>query len=86
MFSGIKGSRQMKTVTMVENGEVITNDQPNSEFFNNFFRDALLSLAIEEKKALLDNVDDITDPVERAIKKFRGHPSITDITRNVSLS
>ena len=44
------------------------------------------SLAIEANRALLDEVDDISDPVRKAIKKFGHHPSIIDIKRNVSIS
>ena len=84
MFSG-KGNQQMK-ITLVENGEVITNDQLNAESFNDFFIDAVSSLSIEENKALLDDADDVIDPVKKAIKKFRSHPSIIDIKKNVSLT
>ena len=83
MFSGSEfGS---KKITLVENGEVITDDKLNAESFNAFFIDAVSSLAIEENRALLDQVDDISDPVKRAIKKFGHHPSIIDIKKNVDI-
>ena len=44
------------------------------------------SLAIEENKALLDDASDVLDPVKKSIKKFRNHPSILDIRKNVSLT
>ena len=53
---------QMK-ITLVENGEVISDDQINAESFNDFFIDAVSSLAIEENRALLDDAYDISDPV-----------------------
>ena len=68
-------------ITLVENGEVITDDKLNAETFNGFFIDAVSSLAIEENKALLDEIDNITEPVKRAIKKFGHHPSIIDIKK-----
>ena len=74
-----------KKITLVENGEVITDDKLNAESFNAFFIDAVSSLAIEENRALLDQVDDISDPVKRAIKKFGHHPSIIDIKKNVDI-
>ena len=52
----------------------------------NFFIDAVSSLAIEENRALLDDADDLSDPVRRAIKKFSHHPSIIDIKKNVSIT
>ena len=83
MFSGSEfGS---KKITLVENGEVITDDKLNAESFNAFFIDAVSSLAIEENRALLDQVDDISDPVKRAIKKFGHHPSIIDIKKNIDI-
>ena len=84
MFSRA-GSGQMK-ITLVENGEVITDDQINAESFNDFFIDAVSSLAIEENRALLDDTYDISDPVQRAITKFGNHPSIIDIKKNVSIT
>ena len=84
MFSGSEfGS---KKITLVENGEVITDDKLNAESFNEFFIDAVASLAIEENRALLDETDDTLDPVKRAINKFGHHPSIIDIKKNVSIA
>ena len=62
-----------------------TDDQINAENFNAFFIDAVSSLAIEENRALLDDADEILDPVQRAVKKFGHHPSIIDIKRNVTV-
>ena len=73
-------------ITLVENGDVITDDQVNAESFNDFFIDAVSSLAIEENQALLDDAYDISDPVKRAVKKFGNHPSIIDIKKNVSVT
>ena len=72
-------------ITLVDNGEVVTDDKLNAESFNNFFIDAVSSLAIEENRALLDEADDLANPVKRAIKKFSHHPSIIDIKKNVSI-
>ena len=58
----------------------------NAESFNGFFIDAVSSLAIEENRALIDDVDNLCDPVERAVKKFGNHPSIIDIKKNVSVT
>ena len=46
----------------------------------------LYFICFEANRALLDEVDDISDPVKKAIKKFGHHPSIIDIKRNVSIS
>ena len=73
-------------ITLIENGEVVADDKLNAESFNKFFIDAVSSLAIEENRALLDDADDLSDPVRRAIKKFSHHPSIIDIKKNVSIT
>ena len=84
MFSG-KGNG-MNNITLVEKGEVVADDKLNADSFNEFFIDAVSSLAIEENRALLDEVGDESDPVKIAIKKFSHHPSIIDIKKNVSIS
>ena len=84
MFS--KSSSTHNKITLVDNGEVVADDKLNAQSFNEFFIDAVSSLAIEENRALLDDVDEIMDPVKRAVKKFGHHPSILDIKRNVSIS
>ena len=84
MFSN--GGAGHNKIPLVENGEVITDDKLNSESFNEFFIDAVSSLAIEGNGALLDEVYDISDPVKRAIRKFGHHPSIIDIKKNVSIT
>ena len=69
----------------MENGEVVTNDKLNSQSFNEFFIDAISSLAIEENRALLDETVE-TDPVKKAVKKFGSHPSIMDIKKNIAIT
>ena len=84
MFSN-SGMRHNK-ITLIEKGEVVTDDKSNAESFNGFFIDAVSSLAIEVNRELLDDASDIQDPVERAVKKFSHHPSIIDIKRNVPVT
>ena len=72
-------------ITLVENGELITDDKQIAETFSGFFVDAVSSLQIEENKALLDDVGTETDPVKRAVKKFRHHPSILNIKKCVNV-
>ena len=80
MFSN-SGSGRNK-ITLIENGEVVADDEINAESFNEFFIDAVSSLAIEGNRALLDDTDEVLDPVKQA----GHHPSILDIKRNVSVT
>ena len=84
MFSN-SGMRHNK-ITLIENGEVVTDDKSNAESFNGFFIDAVSSLSIEVNRALLDDTSDVQDPVKRAVKKFCHHPSIIDIKKNVPIT
>ena len=79
MFTNLGTGHQK--ITLIENGEVVTDDKLNAECFNGFFIDAVSSLVIEENRALLDENYDIFDPVKKAINKFGHHPSIIDIRR-----
>ena len=83
MFSNT--SNGSNNITLVEKGEIITDDQVLAETFNSFFIDAVSSLSIEENKALLNDVSDETDPVRKAIKKFQYHPSIISIKKHVQV-
>ena len=84
MFSNSSGGRNK--ITLVDNGEIVADDEINAESFNEFFIDAVSSLAIEENRVILDDASEILDPVKRAIKRFGHHPSILDIKRNVSIT
>ena len=73
-------------ITLIEKGEVVADNEINAETFNEFFIDAVSSLAIEENSALLDDAEKVLNPVKRAVKKFGHHPSILDIKRSISVT
>ena len=83
MFSN--SSKGTNKITLVEKGEIITDDKELAETFNSFFIDAVSSLSIEENRALLDDALDETDPVLKAVKKFSHHPSILNIKKKVQV-
>ena len=84
MFSS--SSIGSKNITLVEKGEIVTDDKTIAETFNAFFIDAVSSLSIEENRALLDDVSEETDPIRKAVKKFQHHPSILSIKKRVQTS
>ena len=47
-----------------------------AEELNNFFKNAIASLNIHENKYIVESIENINDPVDKAIKKFEFHPSI----------
>ena len=67
------------SVTLIEDGKVITEDTKIAEIFNHYFANITESLGISEDKSLLSETNGIKDPVEKANKKYENHPSIKKI-------
>ena len=79
-----KGKSSQK-ITLVENDEILADDAQIADKFSKYFIETVSSLGIEDNKSLLNNVDDLDDPVQKAVHKFKDHPSIREIKRNVSV-
>ena len=84
MFSNTGNGSGM--ITLVEKGEIVTDDKILAETFNGFFIDAVSSLSIQENRALLDDTGDESNPIWKAVKKFKSHPSIIGIKKRVHVS
>jgi hypothetical protein len=81
MFSS--SGKGINKITLVEKGEIVTDDIELAETFNKFFIDAVSSLSIEENRMLVDDASDESNPVKKAVKKFQNHPSNIDIKKHV---
>ena len=55
-------------IKLVENEEIIDDDTKVAEELNNFFKTAVASLDIHENPYTVENVENMSDPVEKAIK------------------
>ena len=77
-----KGKGNQK-ITLVDNDEIISDDKQIADLFSDFFVETVASLDIEDNEALLNNVDHLSDPVQKALLKFKDHPSIREIKKNV---
>ena len=64
------------SVTLIEDGKMITEDLKIAEIFNQYFTNITESLGISEDQTLLSPTNGINDPVKKAIKKYENHPSI----------
>ena len=88
-FFSNKGNYGNK-IELVENEEVIDDDTKVAEELNNFFKTAVASLDIHGNLHTVENVENMSVPVEKAIKKIEFHPSIlllkNRIGKNVSQS
>ena len=81
LFSnGVPGGQK---ITLVEGDDIISDDKDIAETFNKFFVDAVSSLDIKTNNGILNDADHLTDPVQKALHKFRDHPSVLEIRRNV---
>ena len=65
-----------ENITLVENNNVMSSETEVAEKLNSFFSNIAKELNIKVKEDLLCDVSDINDPVERAIQKYKNHPSI----------
>ena len=81
LFSN-KGNYGSK-IKLVEKEEIIDDDIKIAEELNNFFKNAVASLNIQENQLTLTNVGQDSDPIDRAIKKFAFHPSILLIKNKI---
>ena len=72
-------------ITLVnENENILSNDKVVADEINSFFKNATKNLGITENTYIVDNSNGITDPVNKAIDKFKNHPSILLIQRKVA--
>ena len=62
-----------------ENGNLIRGESETAEVLNNFFSNIVKKLKIPEYENLNSNIENIKDPVFRAILKYKNHPSIIAI-------
>ena len=75
-FFSNKGSFGNK-IKLVENDELLQDHKNSAEEMNNFFKNAVLTLDIKENSYITNhNIPYITDAIEKAIAKYKFHPSI----------
>ena len=57
-----------------------------SEEFSTFFEDAVRSLNVEPDGYYLSDTENLSNPLEIAIRKFESHQSVQAIKQNVSVN
>ena len=70
-------------IKLVESGEIIDEDVDIAEELNKFFKNVVASLNIHENKHIVESIENINNPVDKAIKKFEFHPSILLIKNKI---
>ena len=71
----------MKKIIIVENDEIISNDKEVAEVLNTFFSNIVSNLNIPEYPINDPFIDNINDPILKAIFKCKNHPSIKAIEK-----
>ena len=71
-------------ISLVHEGNVISDDLELAKTFNNFFENAVDDLEIKECESDLNLDIPSNDPIDSAIIKYQNHPSIIMINENVS--
>ena len=66
-------------ITLLENGDILREESKVADTVNEFFSNVVKELKIEKDDNLLTDVIEETDPVLKAIKKYKNHPSILRI-------
>ena len=67
---------QNSSVTLMEDGKMITEDLKIAEIFNHYFTNMTESLGISEDQTLLSPTNGINDPVEKAMKNMLIIPAL----------
>ena len=73
-----------KKMTLIDDEKVISGEKEIAEILNNYFVDAVENLE-REPFPLLDNSTNLSDEIDRIIKKYHMHPSIVMIKSKVKV-
>ena len=73
-----KISRNNKII-LIENGNILSEEDAVSETLNNFYSNIITNLNIPEYEDTTTQVNELEDPILKAIEKYKNHPSIRAI-------
>ena len=70
-------------ISIQKNNRVISDDSDLSEELSTFFEDPVRSLNVKPDEFYLSDTENLSDPVENAIRKFENHLSVQSIKQNI---
>ena len=79
-----KGTR-INNITLIEKGEIISNDVEVADTLNKFFKDTVSSLEIREPTEYLNDNTNENDFIDSILVKYANHPSIKMIKERVNV-
>ena len=74
---------QAKKINLKEGNKIISEDKDVADILNTYFSESVDYLDKGENKFIINSADHIVDPIERAIFKYKNHPSILEIRARV---
>ena len=72
-----------KKISLVNKEKIISNDSEVAQELNSFFENATKSLGINENSYIVEEITNSNDPIDKAIQKYKFHPSILLIKSKV---
>ena len=73
-------------INIEKNDRITSDDFDLSDEFSTFFEDAVRLLNVKSDEYYLSDTENLSDPVEIAIRKFENHPSVQAIKENISVN
>ena len=73
-------------INLIENDKIINNDNDTANLMNTFFFNIVINLNVPEYHDYDGISRNISDPILKAIVKYRNHPSINAIKRVSNLN
>ena len=71
-------------ITLNEDEKLIKNEYQAANIFNTFFIEIVSNLGTKVDERYLCDASSISDPIEKAIQKYKNHPNISIIKKMVS--
>ena len=70
-------------ITLIEEENIVSDDKEVAKIFCEFFGNIVKNLDIAMPTQFLQYSENISNPVEKAIKKYENHPSIIEISKTM---
>ena len=71
-------------ITLNEDEKLIKNEYQITNIFKTFFNEIVPNLGTKVDEGYLCNASNISDPIEKAMQKYKNHPSISIIKKMVT--
>ena len=72
-------AQNVQKITIVKDRNLLSKDEDVSEILNDYFKNAVTSLDINENKFLLTESNGNSDPIDHILKRYRLQPSVLKI-------